>query len=78
VDDEENVYSVLTILPGKKKVSKSIKKLVAKVAAGKGLSESIKKIIDNESTNIIINERLANLPAFVAKSSHEVFKKDLL
>jgi hypothetical protein len=43
----------------------------------KGFPEEIISILNEANTAVILNERLANLPAFVVNSAHEVFKKDM-
>lgn len=66
------------MLPGKCKVACKIRSTAQKAAEKQKLPEEIMNILKSSATGVIINERLPNLPAFIASSSHEVFKKDML
>lgn len=61
---------MLTIVSGKNKLSKAIKKIVSKSAESKSLGSEVISTINSEATNLLINERLPNLPAFVVNSAH--------
>ena len=68
---------MLSVLAGKNPTAKKIRSFVLKLIEKKDFPEEIINILKDPSTGVLLNERLANLPAFVACSTHEVFKRDM-
>jgi hypothetical protein len=61
---------VLSILSAKSGVGKKIRSIVLKSIEKKDFPEEVTNILKDSTTSVLLNERLPNLPAFVATSSH--------